>query len=216
MRAVRCFALTACAVLIACSDSSSPTGLQPVRSQSACLERAVFDDPAASPYCLPFAAGETYTLTQSYCSQAGWSHHTRFAYDFDLPMGTEVLAARAGEVVELREHHSDSDRNGGHENVVILRHADDTLGLYIHMMEQGILVEMGEQVPRGTLIGWSGASGDTNGYAHLHFQVCLRPGKCSTGTSEITLPVNFRNAEGTHTAGGGLLQGANYTALPCS
>ena len=71
-----------------------------------------------------------------------------------MPFGTEILNARAGTVVELREHFSDQDTMGGHENVVILRHSDQTLGLYIHMMQDGVLVEMGDYVPKGALLGW--------------------------------------------------------------
>jgi murein DD-endopeptidase MepM/ murein hydrolase activator NlpD len=173
----------------------------------------VFADAAASPYCLPFAPGAVYTVTQSYCAPPPGSHQGRFAYDFDLPMGTEVLAARAGEVVELREHWSDQDTQGGHENVVILRHSDATLSLYIHMRQDGVLVEMGDYVPQGGLLGWSGSSGTFS--PHIHFQVCLRGGQCSTGTNEITLPVNFRNTDGPVDTLGGLVNGATYRALAC-
>jgi murein DD-endopeptidase MepM/ murein hydrolase activator NlpD len=201
--------VAAIALLLAPCGGSSPT--QPGAGRPSCAN-PVFTDAAASPYCLPFAIGSTYTVTQSYCSTG--SHAGRFAYDFDLPMGTEVLAARAGEVVELREHWSDADTQGGHENVVILRHSDATLSLYIHMRHEGVLVEMGDYVPQGGLLGWSGSSG--TGFPHIHFQVCLRGGECSTGTNEVTLPVNFRNAEGPLDALGGLVVGEPYRALACS
>ena len=141
------------------------------------------------------------------------SHAGRFAYDFDMPMGTEVLAARAGEVVELREHWSDDDTQGGHENVVILRHSDDTLSLYIHMRQEGVLPELGDYVPLGGLLGWSGRSGTFA--PHIHFQVCLRGGRCSTGTDEVTLPVNFSNAVGPLDTVGGLIAGEVYLASGC-
>jgi murein DD-endopeptidase MepM/ murein hydrolase activator NlpD len=196
---------------LAC-DSGSPTAPRPPSTRDACLADAVFGAAASSPYCLPFAAGSGYPVSQSYCSPSG-SHHTRFAYDFDMPMGTEILASRAGEVVELREHFADSDTQGGHENVVILRHSDETLGLYIHMRHEGVLVELGDFVPRGGLLGYSGQSGSF--HPHLHFQICLRGGLCSTGTTEITLPVNFRNADGPLDSRGGLIAGETYTARFC-
>jgi murein DD-endopeptidase MepM/ murein hydrolase activator NlpD len=198
-------------VLVAGCGDSSPTRPELPRPDCA---NPVFGAPAGSAYCLPYAAGSAYTVTQSYCAPPPGSHQGRFAYDFDLPMGTEVLAARAGEVVELREHWSDDDTRGGHENVVILRHGDNTLSLYIHMRHQGVLVEMGDYVPEGGLLGWSGSSG--TGFPHIHFQVCLRGGECSTGTNEVTLPVNFRNAEGPVDTVGGLVAGATYRALACS
>ncbi len=203
------FALGALALALAAGcGGGSPT--RPGEALQSCAN-PVFGDPAASPYCLPFAAGAAYTVTQSYCSTG--SHAGRFAYDFDMPMGSEVLAARAGEVVELREHWSDDDTMGGHENVVILRHDDGTLSLYIHMRHQGVLVEMGDYVPRGGLLGWSGSSG--TGFPHIHFQVCLRSGECSSRSVEITLPMNFRNAEGPMDALGGLAVGERYRAGVC-
>ena len=127
-------------------------------------------------------------------------------------MGAEVLAARGGEVVELREHWSDTDTQGGHENVVILRHDDATLSLYIHMRQNGVLPELGDYIPSGGLLGWSGSSG--TGFPHIHFQVCLRGGMCSTG-NEVTLPVNFRNARGPLDPLGGLVSGGVYSAGAC-
>ena len=132
-----------------------------------------------------------------------------------MPIGTEIIAARAGTVVELREHWLDEDRTGGHENMVSLRHEDQTISLYLHMRHEGVDVELGDVVPRGGHLGWSGSSGDTEGIPHLHFQVCLRSGMCSWQTGEYTLPVNFSNAEGQHDAAGGLMVGETYRALAC-
>ena len=197
-------------------DGGSPTAPKRQKApttHASCLDRATFGPPAASPYCLPYAVGTAYQVSQSYCSGQGRSHHLRFAYDFVMPMGTEILAARAGEVVELREHFSDSDTMGGHENVVILKHSDDTLGLYIHMRQNGILPEVGDFIPKGGLLGWVGSSG--TGFSHLHFQICLRPGRCSSGVDEVTLPVNFSNAAGEHDGRGGLREGETYLAKAC-
>ena len=83
------------------------------------------------------------------------------------------------------------------------------------MMYQGVDVELGDYVPKGGHLGWSGSSGDTNGIAHLHFQICLRAGMCSTTTGEYTLPVNFSNAEGLHNDDGGLITGEVYLATQC-
>lgn len=187
----------------------------PPTNQQECLAQAEFDAPEKSPYCLPYAEGQTYAVNQSYCSDPGWSHQTRFAYDFLMPIGTEVLASQAGLVVELREHWPDDDRTGGHENMVSLRHDDQTISIYMHFKQNGVSVEMGDYVPKGGLLGWSGSSGDTQGIAHLHFQICLRSGMCSWKTGEYTLPVNFNNAEGTLDDRGGLKSGEPYTALVC-
>ena len=182
-------------------------------TRAECIQRAVFPEPTSSPYCLPFAEGSAYALTQSYCSAPGRSHMNRFAWDFAGPMGTEIIAVRGGVVVELREHWPDTDTQGGHENMVAVQHDDESLSIYIHMMKDGVLVELGDTVPRGGLIGWMGSSG--TGFSHLHFMICLRAGLCSSPT-EITLPVSYRNAIGPLDSIGGLAEGEEYLAGACN
>ena len=203
-------AVLACALALpACADDAP----LPPSTRGECLARADFVAPAASPYCLPYGVGQSYEVIQSYCSPPPGSHQTRYALDFFMPMGTEIIASRAGTVVELREHFSDDDPMGGHENMVSLRHEDETISLYIHMREQGVDVELGDFVPQGGHIGWSGRSGSS--VPHLHFQICIRGGMC-TWPNEHTVPVNFSNAVGTHDAAGGLMLGETYLAGPCS
>ena len=59
-----------------------------------CLQQAVFPEPSTSAYCLPFATGSSYSVSQAYCSPPPGSHQTRFAWDFDMPVGTEISSAR--------------------------------------------------------------------------------------------------------------------------
>jgi murein DD-endopeptidase MepM/ murein hydrolase activator NlpD len=132
-----------------------------------------------------------------------------------MPMGTEIIAARAGTVVELREHYQDNDTVASHTNMVCLRHEDETISLYLHMQCEGIDVELGDYIPKGGHLGWSGNSGDTHGTPHLHFQVCLKAGMCSSETGEYTVPMNFSNTVGPHDQAGGLIAGETYLALPC-
>jgi murein DD-endopeptidase MepM/ murein hydrolase activator NlpD len=201
--------------ILGCNGNTAPDVPQAPKTRAECLAGATFIDPSASPYCLPWAEGESYVVGQSYCSPPPGSHQVRYAYDFLMPEGTEIQNVRAGEVVELREHFPDDNRTGGQENMVSLRHDDQTISIYMHLKYQGVAVEMGDHVPQGGLIGWSGTTGDPGGVPHLHFQICLRSGLCSYATQEITLPVNFRNALGTPTAEGGLALGESYTAGHC-
>ena len=207
------FTFFAIHLLISCEDKKELN--PPISTRQECLAEADFDPPEESPYCLPYLEGQEHEVYQSYCSPPPGSHRARFAIDFLMPIGTEIIAARAGEVVELRENWSDDDRIGSHNNMVCLRHSDETLSLYIHMMYEGVDVELGDYVPKGGHLGWSGSSGDTNGVPHLHFQVCLRSGMCSSETGEYTLPVNFSNAEGPHDEKGGLIAGEVYLATQC-
>lgn len=132
-----------------------------------------------------------------------------------MPEGKQIIASRAGEVVEIQEHWPNDNQIGGHENMVSLRHDDETIAVYIHLEEDGVDVELGDKIPKGGHLGWSGKSGDTNGVAHLHFQVCLKSGMCSYKTGEYTLPVNFSNAEGLLDNAGGLIVNETYLALLC-
>jgi hypothetical protein len=95
-------------------------------------------------------------------------------------------------------------------------HEDETISLYLHLRYQGVVPEMGDSVPMGGLLGYSGNTGDSSGFPHLHFQVCLRGGMCSWKTGEYTLPVSFKNALGPIDSRGGLLLGSSYEAGNCS
>lgn len=96
--------------------------------------------------------------------------------DFALPEGSEIIAAKAGKVVRLRE---DSDEGGQEEkyrtspkftNRVSLQHENGEYSEYVHLQYQGAKVEMGEEVEQGQVIALSGNTGYTT-KPHLHFHV---------------------------------------------
>ena len=63
--------------------------------------------PSLSPYILPYASGSSYTVAQGNCS--GISHFStqRYAYDIDMPIGTTLVATRAGTVIAVEERYQD-------------------------------------------------------------------------------------------------------------
>ncbi|MEH2238764.1 M23 family metallopeptidase [Nostoc sp.] len=98
----------------------------------------------------------------------GWRIHPitgdrRFHAGTDLgaPMGTPVLAAAAGQV-------ETANWVGGYGLTVILNHKSAEQTLYGHMSE--ILVQPGQWVQPGTVIGRVGSTGNSTG-PHLHFEV---------------------------------------------
>jgi len=182
-----------------------PDGVDP---DSPCLERAVFPDPSESPYLLPFTPGEWYPLTQSYCLSEG-GHRSQLAYDFGMPIGRDVLAARAGVVKDLREDSPDDGRGHGEHNYVFVEHADGTVAFYAHLMRDGVLVEVGDRVEAGQVIALSGNSGMT-GSPHLHFGVY----RWWPPQEGLDVPVSFSNAAGRLDPLGGLIEGLVYEALP--
>ena len=88
--------------------------------------------------------------------------HGHSGIDFAVPLGTPVLAADDGTVLEIR------CLKFGYGMYVLIRHLDGTESLYAHL--SAILVSAGQQVTTGTRIGLSGSSGNSTG-PHLHFEL---------------------------------------------
>ena len=183
-------ALVVCAVAF--------VGLSYLSQSPPCLG---YPDPRTSPYVLPYPVGQTYPLHQGNCSTGGHHGVCRYSYDFLMPIGSPVTAAREGVVVQTLEGFPDG---GPSENWVKIRHADGTLAAYSHL--HSVLVKVGQSVRAGDLIALSGNSGQTGGVPHLHFHVtpCSEPVSCGT------LPVTFRNADPNP---GRLVDKQSYAAL---
>jgi murein DD-endopeptidase MepM/ murein hydrolase activator NlpD len=81
--------------------------------------------------------------------------------DFRAPTGTPLLAAAGGEVVF-------AGWKSGYGNTTIIDHGGGVATLYAHQSNIGVSV--GQDVKRGAVIGYSGATGNVTG-PHLHFEV---------------------------------------------
>jgi murein DD-endopeptidase MepM/ murein hydrolase activator NlpD len=95
-----------------------------------------------------------------------------YAFDWFMPIGTPILAAREGKV-DFRE--SRYNNLGGEDlmeetNGIILKHTGGEYSLYAHLKFRGITVKRGQEIFKGQLIGFSGQTGFAN-YPHLHFEV---------------------------------------------
>lgn len=159
--------------------------------------------PNKSTYILPYQNGAEYKLIQGNNGKYGHTGAAEFAFDFLMPVGTEVTAARAGKVVKIQETYSDNTKKPGEENYVLIQHDDGTFARYYHLTKNGVLVEVGGNVLAGDRIGSSGNSGASAG-PHLHFDV-------TTGCSDWgcqTVKVEFANA-----AENPLREGQSYKAL---
>jgi len=159
---------------------------------------SVYPTQTTSPYVLPYEPGTERLVWR------GREHFARgnggvglYAYDFEMPVGTKLVAVKAGEVVAVREEFKDGNGEDLKENFVMIKHDDGTIARYIHLTHDGVLVEKGEQVKQGQVIALSGNTGDTGGGAHLHFDVQQCGPNLPPDYNRLpcgqTVPVTFRN-----------------------
>lgn len=156
---------------------------------------ADFTNWTISPYNLPYNVGESYFVNQGNSSGFGHSGFWRYGYDFTMNIGTEILAARSGEVIHANDGTNDGDTSG--TNLITIEHDDGTVALYSHLTRNGVLVNVGDTVEQGELIGLSGNTGNTGGLAHLHFSVhpCSGLPGLPDPMNCPTQPVTFKNTE---------------------
>jgi len=150
-------------------------------------------DPLAA-YRLPFLEGQSYSVTQAYGGKLT-SHNNRenlYAIDFAMPVGTPIVAARGGIVIDATLRHQE----GGFDmrfldkaNTVAIVHDDGTVAEYAHLSHGSELVRTGQRVAVGDLIGHSGNTGYTSG-PHLHF-IVSKPSVADGKVTRQSVPVAF-------------------------
>ncbi|MDW8249367.1 MAG: M23 family metallopeptidase [Myxococcales bacterium] len=155
------------------SEQACPNGCQimPAGTDDQCKSAPVGDG-----YYLPFACGAKFQCTQGNNSSFSHKGKEKFAWDFAMPVGTSVRAARGGTVshADFPSPPGSSCYNGGGSgcanlaNRVVINHGDGQSTAYYHL--SSLSVSKGQQVSRGQEIGKSGNSGWSTG-AHLHYMV---------------------------------------------
>lgn len=150
-------------------------------------------------------------VSQSYC-KIGGGHRNQLAYDFMIPIGADITAARAGRVLLIYDYYPDTGMATayGAHNYIFIQHEDGTVAFYAHLMQDSIIVRVGDTVEQGQLIAKSGNSGMTGNLPHLHFGVYA-----SYPPEEGNdVPIVFKNVDGDLDKRGGLRFGHYYEALP--
>ncbi|WP_085579089.1 MULTISPECIES: M23 family metallopeptidase [unclassified Pseudomonas] len=146
---------------------------------------------AAQSYRYPFPwRGGPFRLSQG--ANGDYSHFgpkNRYAMDIAMPVGTPIIAARAGVVVktENSQNGRGTDPSG---NFVRILHDDGTMGVYLHLKQNSVSVKEGQRVTVGSPLGLSGNTGNSSG-PHLHFVV-----QRNTGEGLVSIPYQFKQPLG--------------------
>lgn len=151
------------------------------------LQSAVRDAPSVvdgPAYALPWRGGPFHV---SQGAGGDYSHNSprgRYAVDIAMPVGTPIVAARAGTVLQVRNGQQGRlpDPAG---NYVRVEHADGTHAAYLHLQRGSVQVKPGQRVEAGSLLGKSGNTGRSTG-PHLHFVV-----QQMQGGSLLSIPFRF-------------------------
>ncbi len=172
--------------LASCSVSKNP-----LRKEVKQLQKGIIKDDTSYVYALPYEGGKTFRVIQGYFSR--FTHKERAALDFNMKKGTNVLAAREGVVVRVKEDGTMGGLNRkyrSHGNNIIIQHPDGSRAGYWHIQHDGALVNVGDTVMKGQVIAISGKTG----YAfvpHLHFLVWK-----SGGGQWQQIPTRFQTSKG--------------------
>jgi murein DD-endopeptidase MepM/ murein hydrolase activator NlpD len=105
--------------------------------------------------------GEFRWPTKGHITQRSW--HCHRAVDIANSEYTPIYAADSGRVVVA------SWREGGYGYTVVINHGNGFQTLYAHLVSD-IKVNVGQDVPKGKLIGLMGNTGHSTG-PHLHFEI---------------------------------------------
>jgi len=150
-------------------------------------------DPAGAAqsyrYPLPWRGGP-FRLSQGANGQ--YSHFgpkNRYAMDIAMPVGTPIIAARAGVVVKT-ENSQNGRGNDASGNFVRVLHDDGTMGVYLHLKQGSVSVREGQRVVVGSPLALSGNTGNSSG-PHLHFVV-----QRNTGQGLVSIPYQFNQPLG--------------------
>ena len=157
------------------------------------LKGGKFKEDSSYIYSLPFENKKKVFLIQAYDSKM--SHKGELALDFKIKKKTKICAARDGVVIGARE---DSEAGGlkpenmSDGNYISIQHYDGSVAHYWHLIKDGVLINVGDTITKGQVIGLSGNTG-YSAFPHLHFEVV---GNDGTGTVK-QLPTRFYTNKAT-------------------
>lgn len=149
------------------------------------LTEGIYPDPKNSEYRLPWESGVSFFCFQGTGGFLSHRGRVQYAWDFLMPTGTRILAARSGTVVSSVDVHEGRGRSKPN-NEIFIDHGDGTVARYSHIQKNGSKVRPGDSISRGQLIALSGDVGRSLG-PHLHFEVVDK--------NNVTIPISFHDVK---------------------
>ena len=150
--------------------------------------------PPEVDYYPPFPLGLEFPISQGFDNDVTHSKPpNQYAVDIVMPIGTPILAARSGRVMDLQDGFhggGQTERYLSRANHIRVLHDDGTMAAYAHLQANSIRVQAGAKISRGQWIANSGNTGYSSG-PHLHFVVQL-----NAGMSLESLPFRFKTSTG--------------------
>lgn len=143
----------------------------------------------------PFPAGQAFVISQGFNGdKTHGGPDSQYAVDIVMPVGTPILAARDGTVMDVEEDFKDGGTNRDQfverANRVLILHDDGTMAVYAHIDLASVTVRPGLHVRAGRQIARSGNTGFSSG-PHLHFAV-----QQNIGMEVVSLPFKFSRPGG--------------------
>jgi murein DD-endopeptidase MepM/ murein hydrolase activator NlpD len=159
--------------------------VEAIQASRAARARQIALIEAARPkWLLPIPQGK---FAVSSCFEPRWGTF-HYGVDMAAPEGTPFYAAGDGTVIE-------AGPMSGFGNAIMIEHADGTITVYGH--EEKYLVQKGEKVKAGQLIGLVGSEGESTGY-HLHFEI-----RVGSENGDKIDPIDWLQARGIDLVGCG-------------
>ncbi len=161
------------------------------------LVECTLDEAPTDGFFLPLECGMSATISQGNFGDFSHVNKSAYAFDFQLGLGTPLVAIAAGTVAALYADTMPGDpcyNGGGQEcnsaaNYVTLLHGDGTMSVYGHL--SAVHVALGEPVLRGQTVGLSGSTGWSTG-PHAHI---ARQENCAFGWCQ-SIAVSFADVDG--------------------
>ena len=161
----------------------------------------VFGDPKAKhqpdrPYLLPLPPEKQFRISQAFLGSSTHASHVQseYAVDFPMPVGTAIIAARSGVVMDVATDFFEggvSEEMLEQANFVRVLHDDGTMAVYAHLELETVRYPIGKRIERGQVLAFSGNTGFSTG-PHLHFVI-----QKNFGMELRSIPFEFEGVGGS-------------------